>query len=102
MTCFYGDCSACHKSIVVCTNDTLEGVMILWLPKHIREVSEILHPWKRICYDQDLDKLVQCSSPLWLFCVEGAWGTGVGGSLSLFAVHEKQKHRAMLFLTSQT
>ena len=55
MTCLYGQCSSCSRKKSVCTNDTLEGAMILWLPETIsRRVREVDHPWHGACQERGL------------------------------------------------
>ena len=49
VTCFYGDCLVCSKQSKVCTNDTLDGVMIFWIHKRI---AEIIHPWNKACKEK--------------------------------------------------
>ncbi|KAK7115837.1 glycosaminoglycan xylosylkinase-like isoform X2 [Littorina saxatilis] len=60
-TCIYGHCYTCSKSESswvdhLCTSDdTLEGVMILWMPEHLKlnEDYKDTHPWMRICYERE-------------------------------------------------
>ena len=55
MTCLYGRCSSCSRKKSVCTNDTLEGAMILWLPETIsRRVRQVDHPWHGACQERGL------------------------------------------------
>ena len=54
-TCFYGDCPHCkkEKDKSLCVNDTMEGVVILWLPKKIiPSIRYFVHPWGLPCRDR--------------------------------------------------